>query len=58
MPSMKPYGPSHLSSADANGFRDCGEAPNKRLKLTAPVVYGRIAFVNVKVWRRSLGAPR
>ncbi len=30
--------------------------PNKRLKLTAPVVYGRITFVNVTVWRRSLGA--
>ena len=32
--------------------------PNKRLKLTAPVVYGRMAFVNIRVWRRSLGAPR
>ena len=32
--------------------------PNTRVKLTAPVVYGRIAFVNVKVWRRSLGALR
>ncbi len=27
--------------------------PNKRLKLAAPVVYGRIAFVNLLVWRRS-----
>ena len=34
------------------------ERPNTRLKLTAPVIYGRIAFVNVTVWRRSLGAPR
>ena len=31
---------------------------NARLKLTAPVVYGRIAFVNVKARRRSLGAVR
>jgi len=29
-----------------------------RLKLTAPVLEGRIAFVNVKTWRRSLGALR
>ena len=32
--------------------------PNKRLKLTAPVICGKIAFVNVKAWRRSLGALR
>jgi hypothetical protein len=32
--------------------------PNTRLKLTAPVIYGRIAFVNVKAWRRSLDAIR
>ena len=31
---------------------------NKRLKLTAPVVCCRIAFVNVKAGRRSLGAIR
>ncbi len=35
-----------------------GPRPNKRLKLPAPVVCGRIGFVNVLVWRRSLGAPR
>jgi len=29
-----------------------------RLKLTAPVVCGRIAFVNRTLWRRSLGAIR
>src|SRR3989449_8779386 len=40
--------------------RTCGRrtpisaAPNKRLKLTAPVICGRIAFVNVKARRRSL----
>ena len=32
--------------------------PNKRLKLTAPVVCGRIAFVNVQARRRSLSAFR
>jgi len=32
--------------------------PNKRLKLAAPVVYGKIAFVNFAVWRRSLSAIR
>jgi len=55
---MKPYGPLLLCSDDANGFHDCGEAPNTRLKLPAPVVYGRIAFVHRTVWRRSLGANR
>jgi len=35
-----------------------GVLPNKRLKLTAPVVYGKIAFVNISVGRRSLGAIR
>ena len=34
------------------------EPPNKRLKLTAPVVYGKIAFVIILAWRRSLGAIR
>ena len=32
--------------------------PNMRLKLAAPVRCCRIAFVYVKVWRRSLGAIR
>jgi hypothetical protein len=31
---------------------------NTRLKLSAPVIDGRIAFVNRSVWRRSLGAIR
>jgi len=35
-----------------------GQQPNTRLKLTAPVVWGRIAFVHRTVWRRSLGAIR
>jgi len=34
------------------------QLPNKRLKLPAPVVCGRIAFVNMKARRRSLGAIR
>lgn len=33
-------------------------AVNSRLKLTAPVVYCRIPFVNRIEWRRSLGASR
>ena len=32
--------------------------PNMRLKLTAPVLEGSIAFVNVKARRRSLRASR
>jgi len=32
--------------------------PNMRLKLAAPVVSGKLAFVNVLEWRRSLGAVR
>ncbi len=32
--------------------------PNKRLKLSAPVIWGRIAFVKTKTRRRSLGAIR
>ena len=35
-----------------------GLLPNMRLKLPVPVLEGRIAFVNVKARRRSLGAPR
>ena len=31
---------------------------NTRLKLTPPVIYGRIAFVNRKARRRSLAAFR
>ena len=32
--------------------------PNKRLKLTAPVVCGKLSFVIIPVRRRSLGASR
>ena len=45
-----------------------GAQPNQRLKLTAPLTHevrfttavrcGRIAFVNILVWRRSFGAIR
>jgi hypothetical protein len=35
-----------------------GVLPNTHLKLTAPVLEGRIAFVNLQVWRRSLRAIR
>jgi hypothetical protein len=34
------------------------QPPNMRLKLTAPVLEGRIAFVEMKTRRRSLGASR
>jgi len=34
------------------------EPPNKRLKLTAPDIYGKIAFVIILAWRRSLSALR
>jgi hypothetical protein len=30
---------------------------NTRLKLTPPVGCGKLAFVHVQVWRRSLAAP-
>ncbi len=32
--------------------------PNMRVKLSAPSCYGGHLFVNVQVWRRSLGAFR
>jgi len=32
--------------------------PNKRLKLSAPGVCGKLLFVIIPVRRRSLGAPR
>jgi len=35
-----------------------GAQPNTRLKLAAPVVCGRISFVIIPAWRRSLGAIR
>jgi len=44
----------HCASPWALGER----LPNKRLKLTAPGVYGRIAFVIILDRRRSLGASR
>jgi hypothetical protein len=59
-PASMPYSPNFSSS-----IRHCCSArwipralPNMRLKLAAPVICGRIAFVNVKAWRRSLGAIR
>src|SRR6266540_952336 len=36
----------------------CGVMPNKRLKLSAPGVYGRIPFVTTQTRRRSLSAVR
>ena len=40
------------------GLRDNRRLPNKRLKLAAPGVFGRIPFVIIPAWRRSLGAAR
>jgi hypothetical protein len=44
----------HLSSVGAKRFRDCGEAPNKRLKLTARVDCG----MSLLSARRSLRSFR
>jgi len=49
---------SYVLIAAVSVGRTSREPPNKRLKLTAPVVYGRIPFVIIPAWRRSLGAPR
>ena len=46
------------SKLSASSGRRLRQPPNTRLKLPAPVVCGRIAFVNVRVRRRSLGAFR
>jgi len=35
-----------------------GQQPNMRLKLTAPVICGKIAFVIIPARRRSLSAIR
>ncbi len=42
----------------SGGLRDNRRLPNKRLKLAAPGVFGRIPFVTVHSRRRSLGAVR
>ena len=46
------------SRGSAAGLCDNRRLPNKRLKLAAPGVFGRIPFVTVHVRRRSLGAIR
>jgi hypothetical protein len=40
------------------GFSSVREPPNTRLKLAAPALEGRIAFVILITRRRSLGAFR
>jgi hypothetical protein len=35
-----------------------GVTPNKRLKLAAPVVCGKLSFVTIPARRRSLSATR
>src|SRR6266550_9528669 len=53
---MKRYALLHLSSVGENGFRDCGEAPNKRLKL-APRVLNEMnpSFSAPQLKRNPLG---
>src|SRR5213594_653020 len=46
---------SRRESRAPTGF---GQRPNKRLKLAAPSCCGSLLFVNVLIWRRSLGARR
>ena len=46
------------SGASPAGWGCGARQPNMRLKLTPPVVGGRIPFVNRSVWRRSLAAIR
>ena len=41
-----------------DGLARVNALPNKRLKLTAPVVCGRLSFVIIPTGRRSLGAYR
>jgi len=53
-----PNSSESMNSSRSSGPNAISALPNKRLKLSAPVVCGRIAFVNVKAWRRSLGASR
>jgi len=45
------------SAYDATRFL-LNRRPNTRLKLPAPVIWGRIAFVKTKARRRSLSAIR
>ena len=49
---------SQLGVGNRSRARLMSGLSNTRLKLTAPVVCGRIAFMNVKAWRRSLSAIR
>ena len=64
--SYAPLGPSPLLTVASLGERcarrrheiRAAAPPNTRLKLSAPVVYGRIPFVINPVRRRSLSAIR
>jgi len=62
MPKVRAQVPRNSSCIKEGAHQNLGDsmsAPsNKRLKLTAPVNCGKLAVVNVPVWRRSLGASR
>ncbi len=45
-------------ASNLDGIRVLVEPPNKRLKLTAPFVYGKLSFVIIHARRRSLSAMR
>lgn len=48
----------HCFGRFAQRLEDPAVRANLPLKLTAPIVCGRIAFVHRTVWRRSFGAFR
>ncbi len=59
MTGLKPDAPEFpLHSDESVSAADVRRLPNTRLKLSAPVICGRIPFVNVLVRRRSLSALR
>jgi hypothetical protein len=53
-----PDRPTHLPDRARPSFESQGQPSNKRLKLAAPFLEGRIAFVATSLGRRSLGAIR
>jgi len=59
MQGMVVHSPSVAASkVGSMRVRSVERQHNKRLKLSAPGVCGKIPFVIIRVWRRSLGAIR
>ncbi len=54
-PPPRPFPPA---GSAPRRLRTARPLSNKRLKLTAPGIYGKIPFVIIHVRRRSLGAVR